>query len=106
MDGKPLSLGCRSPRALAERHAAVCGDEAVPPVKASGLLFAYLGGLCNRTRPDKPQVWTLSAARNPRREPWDFLERFAEHDNRATDDVWAEFKLTSQQLACDPLADE
>jgi hypothetical protein len=75
------------------------------PVKASGLLFAYLGGFCDRTRPDKPQVWTLSAASNPHREPWNFLERFAEHNNRATDDVWAEFKLTPEQLARDPLAD-
>ena len=35
------------------------------PVKASGLLFAYLGGICKRTRPDAPQVWTLNAASNP-----------------------------------------
>ncbi len=75
------------------------------PVKASGLLFAYLGGICNRTRRDKPQVWTLNAASNPHREPWTFLERFAEHNHRTTNDVWAEFKLTPEQLARDPLAD-
>ncbi len=42
------------------------------PVKASGLLFAYLGGICQRTQPDKPQVWTLAAVNRPHREPWDF----------------------------------
>ncbi len=74
------------------------------PVKASGLLFAYLGGICKRTRPDLPQVWTLNAASNPHREPWDFLKRFAEHNDRAVDDVWAEYKLTAKQLDSDPLA--
>lgn len=34
------------------------------PVKASGLLFAYLGGICKRTRTDTPQVWTLNAVSN------------------------------------------
>jgi hypothetical protein len=74
------------------------------PVKASGLLFAYLGGICQRTRPDRPQAWTLNAASNPHREPWDFLKRFAVHNNRNTDDVWAEFKLSPEELARDPLA--
>jgi hypothetical protein len=74
------------------------------PVKASGLLFAYLGGICKRTLPDEPQVWTLHAASNPHREPWHFLARFADHNSRNIDDVWAEFKLTPEQLANDPLA--
>lgn len=74
------------------------------PVKASGLLFAYLGGICKRTRTDEPQVWTLHAASNPHREPWDFLARFADHNSRTVDDVWGEFKLTPEQLATDPLA--
>lgn len=32
--------------------------------------------------------------------------RFAEHNNRTTDDVWAEFKLSPEKLAQDPLADD
>ena len=75
------------------------------PVKASGLLFAYLGGICKRTRTDQPQAWTLNAASNPHREPWHFLNRFAEHNNRPTGEVWAEFKLSPEELARDPLAD-
>jgi len=74
------------------------------PVKASGLLFAYLGGICKRTRRDVAQAWTLNAASNAHREPWDFLRRFAEHNNRPTEDVWEEFKLSVEQLARDPLA--
>jgi hypothetical protein len=74
------------------------------PVKASGLLFAYLGGICRRTSPDAPQVWTLNAVSSPHREPWDFLKRFAEHNNRDVNEVWAEFKLTEDQLARNPLS--
>ncbi len=35
------------------------------PVKASGLLFAYLAGICQRTTPDRAQVWRLNAANRP-----------------------------------------
>ena len=45
--------------------ATASGDD---PVKASGLLFAYLSGICKRTRPDVAQVWTLSAANRPAHE--------------------------------------
>ena len=75
------------------------------PVKASGLLFAYLGGICQRTQPDQPQVWTLNAASNPHREPWDFLKRFAQHNNRSANDVWAEFKLSPTDLSRNPLTE-
>jgi hypothetical protein len=74
------------------------------PVKASGLLFAYLAGICQRTRRDQPQVWRLSAANRPHREPWDFLKLFAEHNNRSVDDVWSEFRLSPDDLAHDPLS--
>ena len=75
------------------------------PVKASGLLFAYLDGICQRTRPDEPQVWALSAANRAPRGPWEFLQQFASHNHRDTDAVWREFKLTAAQLAADPLAE-
>ncbi len=61
------------------------------PVKASGLLFAYLAGICQRTTRDRAQVWRLNAANRPSEEPWDF----AEHNYRSADDVWAEFKLST-----------
>jgi hypothetical protein len=73
------------------------------PVKASGLLFAYLAGICQRTTPDRAQVWRLNAANRPSEEPWDFLKRFAEHNDRSADQVWAEFKLSAAELARDPL---
>jgi len=74
------------------------------PVKASGLLFAYLSGICRRTRPDIAQVWALSAASNPHRQSWDYLERFANHNNRTIQSVWDEFRLTDDELSRDPLS--
>ncbi len=73
------------------------------PVKASGLLFAYLAGICQRTTPDRAQIWRLNAANRPSEEPWDFLKRFAEHNDRHVDSVWAEFKLSTTELERDPL---
>ena len=74
------------------------------PVKASGLLFAYLSGICKRTTPERAQVWRLNAANRPHEEPWDFLKRFAEHNGRPAEDVWAEFKLSAAAAARNPLA--
>jgi hypothetical protein len=73
------------------------------PVKASGLLFAYLGGICRRTTLETAQVWALHAASNPHRDPWDYLKRFAEHNSRPVEEVWAEFRLTPETLASNPL---
>jgi hypothetical protein len=74
------------------------------PVKASGLLFAYLAGICQRTTPERAQVWKLNAANRPHEEPWDFLKRFAEHNGRPAEDVWTEFKLSADAVARNPLA--
>ncbi|MGI8413436.1 MAG: hypothetical protein ACR2QA_13330 [Solirubrobacteraceae bacterium] len=68
------------------------------PVKASGLLFAYLGGICKRTNPVAAQVWRLNAAERAATEPWELLKRFAEHSNRSTEEVWSEFRFTDDQL--------
>lgn len=73
------------------------------PVKASGLLFAYLAGICQRTTPGRAQVWRLNAANRPPEEPWAFLKRFADHNGRDVDDVWAEFRLSATELKRDPL---
>lgn len=73
------------------------------PVKASGLLFAYLAGICQRTTQDRAQIWRLNAVNRPHEEPWDFLKRFATHNGRSVDETWREFKLSNRTLARDPL---
>lgn len=76
------------------------------PVKASGLLFAHLEGICKRTLPDVAQVWPLRAVSQPHRDPWEFLQRFAEHNNRPPEDVWRQYQLAADGLARNPLADQ
>jgi hypothetical protein len=74
------------------------------PVKACGLLFAYLAGICKRTIADRPQVWRLSAANRSHEEPWDFLKVYAEHNDRNVQRVWDEARLSKDELARDPLS--
>jgi hypothetical protein len=45
----------------------------------------------------------LNAANRTSEEPWDLLKRFAEHNDRSADQVWAELKLSSTELARNPL---
>jgi hypothetical protein len=79
------------------------GDD---PIKATGLLFAYLGGICGRTDPDTAQVWKLTAANRPAHKPWDELKRAADHQQRDVGDLWRENRLSEAELAVDPLAEE
>jgi len=79
------------------------GDD---PIKATGLLFAYLGGICSRTDPKTPQVWKLAAANRPAHKPWDELRRVADHQHRNAQDLWQENRLNDADLAVDPLAED
>jgi hypothetical protein len=79
------------------------GDD---PIKATGLLFAYLGGICGRTDPDTAQVWKLTAVNRPAHKPWDELKRAADHQQRDVGDLWRENRLSEAELAVDPLAEE
>lgn len=76
------------------------------PVKASGLLFAHLEGICKRTEPNTPQVWPLRAVSQSHRDPWEFLQRFAEHNNRSAEEVWGQYRLSADALARNPLSDQ
>jgi hypothetical protein len=69
------------------------------PVKACGLLFAHLAGVCKRTRPDKAQIWTPAAVERPHTDPWAQLENVADHRNEAAVDLYAAHKLADGQLA-------
>jgi hypothetical protein len=74
------------------------------PVKASGLLFAYLAGICQRTTPERAQVWRLNAVNRAHEEPWELLKRFADHNGRSAEEVWAELKLSAAAMARNPQA--
>jgi len=82
----------------------VAMDAGHNPVKASGLLFAHLAAISQRTRPDVPQLWQLRAVARPHQKPWDCVTRIAEHNDRDTQNFWKEAKRTEAQMATDPLA--
>jgi hypothetical protein len=76
------------------------------PVKATGLLFAYLPGICKRVRADRAQIWTPAAADRPHHEPWQALERVAAHRHENTSEMFEAHRLSPDELARDPLADQ
>jgi hypothetical protein len=73
------------------------------PVKACGLLFAHLAGICKRTRHDRPQVWTPAAAERRNGEPWEILKRVADHRNEDATALFDTHRLSPAQLTVDPL---
>ena len=73
------------------------------PVKASGLLFAYLPRVCKMTRPDRPQIWALAAGNVMPSDPSAALVRVAEHQNVDPDALLAEHRLTDEEFERDPL---
>jgi hypothetical protein len=74
------------------------------PVKATGL-FAYLDGICQRTRSRTAQIWKLAAANRPPRNPWEILSDAARHQNRDPRELYEASKLSDADLEIDPLAE-
>lgn len=74
------------------------------PVKATGLLFTHLGGICNRTRAGVPQIWRLQGRTQPHLAAWDQLKTVAQHRNTDAQALFAKHRLDESQLAADPLA--
>ena len=74
------------------------------PIKATGLLFTHLSWICRETTRSRAQVWQLSARNRPAKDPWELLERIADHQNRDANDLWAEARLSRAELDEDPLS--
>jgi hypothetical protein len=74
------------------------------PLRATGLLLLHLPGICRDTTTTKPQVWRLRApGRRPGIDPWEELERVADHQSEKAADLYAEAKLSRSVLQLDPL---
>jgi hypothetical protein len=72
-------------------------------VKASGLLFAYLPGICKRTDSTRPQLWTPAAADRAATDPWDQFAKVADHRSVDPQELYADSQLSPEQLARSPL---
>ena len=68
----------------------VAHDAGHDPIKATGLLFTHLGYISRETRPDRPQIWPLTARNRPGLDPWEFFEKIADHTHRTPEAVWEE----------------
>jgi hypothetical protein len=74
------------------------------PLRATGLLLLHLPGICRDSTTTKPQVWRLRApGRRPVIDPWEELERVAEHQSEKAPELYADAKLSSSELKRDPL---
>jgi hypothetical protein len=73
------------------------------PIKATGLLLAYLPGICQQTQPGKPQVWTLRAVQRAADEPWEKMEQLARRHATTAAKLYATNKLSSKEMQHDPL---
>jgi hypothetical protein len=76
------------------------------PVKASGLLFAYLSRICKLTRKDVGQIWQLRAGNILPSDPIDALVRLADHRNVGADQLISDSRLDDETFARDPLLPE
>jgi hypothetical protein len=73
------------------------------PIKATGLLLAYLPGICQQTLPEKAQVWTLRAVQRAADEPWEKMEQLARRHATTAAKIYATNKLSSKEMEHDPL---
>jgi hypothetical protein len=74
------------------------------PIKATGLLLAYLPGICQRIRQDTAQLWTLRAVQRPADDPWGTFERVARQRKTTAPKLYEANKLGSEEISSDPLA--
>jgi hypothetical protein len=74
------------------------------PIRATGLLFTHLSWIARHTTPDEPQIWPLRANNRPAHDPWEYLERIADHQNLSVEAVWQDARLTKTEIETDPLA--
>jgi hypothetical protein len=73
------------------------------PIKATGLLLTHLGSICEQTRADSAQVWTLRTARKAPEDPWIHMTQAAARQDISADTLYRRERLTGDDLAADPL---
>ena len=73
------------------------------PVMATGLVLAHISNICNRTRPDRSQVWRLRTVAKDADNPWDHMTKLALRRGTTAQALYDQEKLTAKQLAASPL---
>lgn len=73
------------------------------PLKATGLVLAYLPWVAAHSEDGLPQVWVLRAANRPHEDPWDWLSKVAQRRGTTATALYDEEKLTDVELSQNPL---
>jgi hypothetical protein len=73
------------------------------PLKATGLVLAYLPWVAAHTETGRAQVWVLRAANKPHTDPWDWMSKVAERRDTTTNALYADEKLSDEELQENPL---
>jgi hypothetical protein len=73
------------------------------PIKATGLLLAYLPGICQQTEPASAQIWTLRAVQRSADDPWEKMEQVARRQGTTASKLYAANRLSSEEIENDPL---
>jgi hypothetical protein len=74
------------------------------PLKATGLVLAYLPWVASHTLRDEAQLWVLRAANRPHENPWDWLEKVAGRRDTTAALLYADERLAEDELERNPLA--
>ncbi len=97
---KELALLCQTRLTLVVAEAV--GHD---PIKATGLILAHIGRICDQTRPDRSQVWRLRTNTRPADDPWTFVTQAAERRGETAADLYAREQLDAAELQRSPLHD-
>lgn len=73
------------------------------PLKATGLILAHLPGICERTRPEIAQLWTLRTSPRPHTDPWQRLTGIANRQGVKAKTLYEAQRLSREELTTDPL---
>lgn len=98
---KELALLCQTELALVVAEAV--GHD---PIKATGLILAHLGRICEQTRTDAAQVWRLRTNTRPADNPWEFVTRVADRRGESAADLYARERRDESELGRSPLRDD
>lgn len=98
---KELALLCQTKLTLVVAEAV--GHD---PIKATGLILAHLGRICEQTRSDRAQMWRLRTNTRPAEDPWDLVTRVADRRGETAADLYARERLKPAELRRSPLHDD
>lgn len=73
------------------------------PVKATGLVLTQLSGICAKTDPKHPQIWTLKTIQKDPQRAWDLLGRIASREKTSVEEIFSSNRASKEEFADDPL---